>query len=47
VRGEIVAPAAPATPPAEDLDAQVRAAEARAAELRLRAEQTRSGDGPR
>jgi sec-independent protein translocase protein TatA len=51
VRGEIVAPAAPAAPAGDDvsaqLDAEARAAEARAAELRLRAEQARSADGPR
>jgi sec-independent protein translocase protein TatA len=51
VRGEIVAPPAPAAPAGDDLtaqlDAEARAAEARAAELRLRAEQSRSADGPR
>ena len=52
VRGEIVAPATPATTSASgDLTAQLheeaRVAEARAAELRARAEQTRVTDGPR
>ncbi len=52
VRGEIVAPASPPTPTASgDLTAQLheeaRIAEARAAELRARAEQTRVTDGPR
>ena len=52
VRGEIVAPATPPTSTASgDLTAQLheeaRIAEARAAELRARAEQTRVTDGPR
>jgi sec-independent protein translocase protein TatA len=56
VRSEIAAPApvagpTPVTPPAGDLTAQLhaeaQAAEARAAELRLRAEQSRAVDGPR
>ena len=51
VRGEIVAPATPATPADGDLSAQLheeaRVAEARAAELRARAEQTRAADGSR
>ena len=51
VRGEIVAPATPATSADGDLSAQLheeaRAAEARAAELRARAEQTRAADGSR
>ena len=51
VRGEIVAPATPATPADGDLSAQLheeaRVAEARAAELRARAEQTRATDGSR
>ena len=51
VRGEIVAPASPATPADGDLTAQLheeaRVAEARAAELRARAEQTRAADGSR
>ena len=51
VRGEIVAPATPAAPASGDLSAQLheeaRVAEARAAELRARAEQTRVTDGPR
>ncbi|SOD97455.1 Sec-independent protein translocase subunit TatA [Blastococcus haudaquaticus] len=51
VRGEIVAPASPATPADGDLAAQLheeaRVAEARAAELRARAEQTRAADGSR
>ena len=51
VRGEIVAPASPATPADGDLSAQLqeeaRVAEARAAELRARAEQTRAADGSR
>jgi sec-independent protein translocase protein TatA len=52
VRGEIVAPATPPTTTADgDLTAQLheeaRIAEARAAELRARAEQTRVTDGPR
>ena len=52
VRGEIVAPATPAVPTTTasgDLTAQLheeaRIAEARAAELRARAEQTRAADG--
>ena len=48
VRGELAAPAAPA---GGDLSAQLheeaRVAEARAAELRARAEQTRAADGSR
>ena len=55
VRGEIVAPPAttptPTTTASGDLTAQLheeaRVAEARAAELRARAEQTRVTDGPR
>jgi len=51
VRGEIVAPASPATAADGDLSAQLheeaRVAEARAAELRARAEQTRATDGSR
>ena len=52
VRGEIVAPASPPTTTASgDLTAQLheeaRVAEARAADLRARAEQTRVTDGPR
>ncbi len=51
VRGEIVAPATPPTTASGDLTAQLheeaRVAEARAAELRARAEQTRVTDGPR
>jgi sec-independent protein translocase protein TatA len=51
LRGEIVAPATPATSVDGDLSAQLheeaRAAEARAAELRARAEQTRAADGSR
>ncbi|MGY2129822.1 Sec-independent protein translocase subunit TatA [Blastococcus sp. SYSU DS0617] len=51
VRGEIVAPAAPATPAEADLSAQLqdeaRVAEAHAAELRARAEQARTSDRPR
>jgi sec-independent protein translocase protein TatA len=51
VRGEIVAPATPATSADGDLSAQLheeaRVAEARAAELRARAEQTRATDGSR
>ena len=51
VRGEIVAPASPATSADGDLSAQLheeaRVAEARAAELRARAEQTRATDGSR
>ena len=53
LRGEIVAPAGPATTTSAsgDLTAQLheeaRVAEARAAELRARAEQTRVTDGPR
>ena len=52
VRGEIVAPATPATTAASgDLTAQLheeaRVAEVRAAELRARAERTRVTDGPR
>jgi sec-independent protein translocase protein TatA len=51
-RGEIVAPATPpATTASGDLTAQLheeaRVAEARAAELRARAEQTRAADGSR
>jgi sec-independent protein translocase protein TatA len=50
VRSEIAPPAA-VTPPAGDLTAQLHAeaeaAEAHAAELRLRAEQSRAVDGPR
>ncbi len=49
VRGEIVAPATPAASAGGDLTAQLheeaRVAEARAAELRARAEQTRAADG--
>lgn len=51
VRGEIVAPATPSTSATGDLTAQLheeaRVAEARAAELRARAEQSRSADGTR
>ncbi len=51
VRGEIVAPAAPAASADGDLSAQLheeaRLAEARAAELRARAEQARASDGSR
>ena len=51
VRGEIVAPASPATSADGDLSAQLheeaRVAEARAAELRARAEQARAADGSR
>jgi sec-independent protein translocase protein TatA len=54
VRGEIVAPPAPATPvpsASADLTAQLheeaRLAEARAAELHARAEQIRASDGSR
>jgi sec-independent protein translocase protein TatA len=51
VRGEIVAPPTPAAPAGGDLTAQLheeaRVAEARAAELRARAEQTRAADGSR
>jgi sec-independent protein translocase protein TatA len=54
VRGEIAAPATPTTPATSargDLTAQLhdeaRAAEAHAAELRARAEQTRATDGSR
>ena len=51
VRGEIVAPTTTATSASGDLTAQLheeaRVAEARAAELRARAEQTRVTDGPR
>ena len=51
VRGEIVAPATPATPADGELSAQLheeaRVAEARAAELRARAEQARATDGSR
>jgi sec-independent protein translocase protein TatA len=53
VRGEITAPApsTPAAPASGDLTAQLheeaRVAEARAAELRARAEQTRAADGTR
>jgi sec-independent protein translocase protein TatA len=54
VRGEIVAPAPPTaatTTASDDLTAQLqeeaRIAEARAAELRARADQARTADGPR
>jgi sec-independent protein translocase protein TatA len=51
VRGEIVAPATPTTTATGDLTAQLheeaRVAEARAAELQARAEQTRAADGTR
>jgi sec-independent protein translocase protein TatA len=51
VRGEIVAPTTTATSADGDLTAQLheeaRVAEARAAELRARAQQTRVTDGPR
>ena len=51
VRGEIGAPAAPATSATGDLTAQLheeaRLAEARAAELRARAEQNRAAGGTR
>ncbi|HET6391531.1 MAG TPA: Sec-independent protein translocase subunit TatA [Blastococcus sp.] len=51
VRGEIVAPATPTTSASGDLTAQLsdeaRIAEARAAELRARAEQSRAADGTR
>jgi sec-independent protein translocase protein TatA len=51
VRGEIVTPATPTTSASADLTAQLhdeaRIAEARAAELRARAEQSRAGDGTR
>jgi sec-independent protein translocase protein TatA len=51
VRGEIAAPAAPTTSATGDLTAQLheeaRLAEARAAELRARAEQDRAADGTR
>jgi sec-independent protein translocase protein TatA len=51
VRGEIVAPTTPTTSASGDVTAQLheeaRVAEARAAELRARAEQTRVTDGPR
>ena len=51
VRGEIVAPTTTATSASGDLTAQLheeaRVVEARAAELRARAEQTRVTDGPR
>jgi sec-independent protein translocase protein TatA len=52
VRGEIVAPATPAAGSASgdhtaQLHEEARVAEARAAELRARAEQTRVTDGPR
>jgi sec-independent protein translocase protein TatA len=52
VRGEIVAPATPAAPPAGGdpsarLHEEARVAEARAAELRARAEQFRAADGTR
>jgi sec-independent protein translocase protein TatA len=54
VRNEIVVPASPATStttPSGDLSAQLheeaRIAEAHAAELRARAEQSRTADGPR
>jgi sec-independent protein translocase protein TatA len=51
VRGEIVAPASPAAPAGGDLTAQLheeaRVAEARAAELRSRADQSRAADGTR
>ncbi len=50
-RGEIAAPTTPANTAGGDLTAQLheeaRVAEARAAELRARAEQTRAADGPR
>lgn len=49
VRGEIVPPSTPATSASGDLTAKLheeaRIADARAAELRARAEQTRSADG--
>lgn len=49
VRGEIVPPATPTTSASGDLTAKLheeaRIADARAAELRARAEQTRSADG--
>jgi sec-independent protein translocase protein TatA len=51
LRGEIVAPATPAAPVGGDLTARLqeeaRVAEAHAAELRARAEQTRAADGSR
>jgi sec-independent protein translocase protein TatA len=51
VRGEIIAPTSTATPSSGDLSAQLseeaRIAEARAAELRARADQSRVNDGPR
>jgi sec-independent protein translocase protein TatA len=51
VRGEIVAPATPAAPAEGDRTAQLheeaRVAEARAAELRAKAEQSRAADGTR
>jgi sec-independent protein translocase protein TatA len=51
VRGQIAAPATPATSADGDLTAQLheeaRLAEARAAELRARAEQSRAADGSR
>jgi sec-independent protein translocase protein TatA len=55
VRGEIVAPTAPARTPTTtapgdltaQLDEEARIAEARAAELRTRAEQSRAADGSR
>ena len=51
VRGEIVAPATSATSADGDLSAQLheeaRVAEARAADLRVRAEQARAADGSR
>ncbi len=51
VRGEIVAPGTTATPASGDQSAQLteeaRVAEARAAELRARADQSRVSDGPR
>ena len=51
VRGEIVAPASPATAADGEFSAQLheeaRVAEARAAELRARAERARAADGSR
>jgi sec-independent protein translocase protein TatA len=48
VRGEIVAPATPASGDlAAQLEEEARIAEARAAELRARAEQSRATDGTR
>ncbi len=44
IRGEIAAPATPATSASGDLTAQLHE-EARAAELRARTEQTRAADG--